>query len=96
MDFSPWVFDTWGGLQKAGAEVWKAVLNRTVTGLVGSARAQAVTAIRRGLVVAVMRGIAVQLELMSTTGPPGWPDEAGDVLTGIQVDDAGNELPHLD
>ena len=69
------------------------VVTRAVSRLVGVARAQSVTAIRRGLVVAVMRGLAVQLDLMATAGPPIWSHAAGDVLPGIQVDEAGNECP---
>ena len=68
--FTPGVMDTWGGIHGTGTALWKAVVKRAVCGLQGPTRAASVTALRRGLVVAIMRGVASQLETMQTTCPP--------------------------
>ena len=63
-----------------------------MAGLVGESRATAVTALRRGLSIAVLKGVASQLEVLTTTAPPLWCDTDGDVLDGESpVDEAGNE-----
>lgn len=89
--FTPGVIDTWGGLQPRAQSLWKAITKRAVAGLVGTARANAVTSLRRGLSVAVMRGVAAQLETLQMTCPPQWADADDEVLMGEALDDAGND-----
>ena len=70
--------------------LWKGIVKRAVAGLMGTSRTAATTAIRRGLSLAVMRGVATQLEALLTTSPPTWADADDPVLCGDEVDDAGN------
>jgi len=49
VDFSPMVFDTWGGLHGAGKEVVKAIFARCAASLLPGARPAAVGALRLGL-----------------------------------------------
>ena len=93
IDFQPAVFDTWGGGHLGTPSFVKAVVKRAAAALVGRARVDAVTAMRRGVALAVMRGVAVQLEVLLTTAPPLWADDATHVLVGEVVDDAGNSWP---
>ena len=94
ISFSPGVFDTWGGAQHTMQVLWKGMVKRAVAGLVGTSRATAATAIRRGLSLSVMRGVATQLEALLTTSPPSWSDSDDPVLCGEEVDDAGNAWSH--
>jgi len=64
MDFSPMVFDTWGGLHGAGKEVVKAVFARCTAPLLPSARPAAGGALRQGLSVQLGRPVARQLEAL--------------------------------
>ena len=75
--------------------LWKSMVKRAVAGLMGQSRVVATTAIRRGLSLAVMRGVATQLEALLTTSPPMWTDEDGPVLCAEEVDDAGNSWGRL-
>ena len=69
------------------------MVKRAVAGLVGLSRVTAVTALRRGLTIAVLKGVASQLEILTTTTPPTWIDTDGEVLDGeAPVDEAGNEI----
>ena len=70
IDFTPAVFDTWGGFQQGTAPLLKAVVKRTAAALTGRARVEAVTAMRRGIALSTMRGVASQLEVLTTTAPP--------------------------
>jgi len=72
VDFSPMVFDTWGGLHGAGKEVVKAVFARC-SALLGPGRAE-VGALRQGLSVQLGRSVARQLEalMMVSTETPAW------------------------
>jgi len=75
VDFSPMVFDTWGGLHGAGKEVVKAMFARCTAPLLPSARPAAVGALRQGLSVQLGRSVARQLEalmLVSTETPAWW------------------------
>jgi len=51
VEFSPMLFDTWGGLHGAGKEVVKAIFNPCTAPLLPSARPAAVGALRQGLSV---------------------------------------------
>jgi len=70
VDFSPMVFDTWGGLHGAGKEVVKAVFARCSASLLPSARPAAVGALRQGLSVQLGRSVA--LMMVSTEAPAWW------------------------
>jgi len=74
LDFSPMVFDTWGGLHGAGEEVVKAVFARCTAPLLPSARPAAVVAMRQGLGPQLGRSVARQLEalMMVSTEAPAW------------------------
>jgi len=75
VDFSPMVFDTWGGgLHGAGKELAKAVFARCTAPLLPSARPAAVGALRQGLSVPPGRSVARQLEvlMMVSTETPVW------------------------
>jgi len=75
VDFSPMVFDTWGGgLHGAGKEVVKAVFARCTAPLLPGARPAAVGALRQGLIVQLGRSEARQLEalMMVSTDTPAW------------------------
>jgi len=64
VDFSPMVFDTWGGLHGAGRDVVKAVFARCTASLLPSASPAAVGALRQGLSVQLGRSVARQLETL--------------------------------
>ena len=49
---------------------WKVIVKRGVAGFAGRSRELAATALRRGLAVALMRGVVNQLDNMHTTLPP--------------------------
>jgi len=74
VDFSPMVFDTWGGLHGAGKDVVKAVSARCTACLLPGASAAAVGALRQGLAVQLGRSVARQLEalMMVPTETPAW------------------------
>jgi len=63
-DFTPMVFDTWGGLHGAGKEVVKAVFARCTASLLPGARPAAVGALRQGLSAQLGRSVARQLEAL--------------------------------
>jgi len=69
VDFSPMVFDTWGGLHSSGKELVKAMFTRCTAPLLPSARPAAVGTLRQGLSVPLGRSVAQQLEapMMVTT-----------------------------
>jgi len=73
VDFSPIVFDTWGGLHGAGKEVVKAMFRCTAP-LLPSARPAAVGSLRQGLGVQMGCSVSRQLEalMMVTTEAPAW------------------------
>jgi len=74
VDFSPMVFDTWGGLHGAGKEVVKAMFARCNAPLLPGARPAAVGALRQGLSVQLGRSLVRQLEalMMVSTETPAW------------------------
>jgi len=74
VDFSPMVFDTWGGLHRAGKVVAKAMFARCTAPLLPSARPAAVGALRQGLSVQLGRSVARQLEalIMVSREAPAW------------------------
>ena len=82
VDFSPAVFDTWGGTHVGMPALWKSVVKKAVVGLIGKQRTDSVTALRRGLSLAAMRGVAEQLEVLLSTSPPLWVDGDDDILAG--------------
>jgi len=75
VDFSPMVFDTWGGLHGAGKAVVKAVFARCTACLLPGARPAAVWALRQGLSVQLGRSVVRKLEalmIVSTEAPAWW------------------------
>jgi len=74
VDFSPMVFDTWGGLHRAWKEVVKAVFARCTSSLLPGARHVVVGALRQGFSVQLGRSVARQLEalMMVSTEMPAW------------------------
>jgi len=62
VNFSPVVFDTWGGLHRAGKAVVKAVVARCTASLLPDARPAAVGALGHGFSVQLHRLVARQLE----------------------------------
>jgi len=74
VDFSPMVFNTWGGLHGAAKEAVKAMFTRCTAQLLPSARPAAVGALRQGLSVQLGRSLARQLEalMMLSTETPAW------------------------
>jgi len=73
-DFSPMVFDTWGGPHGAGKDVLKAMFARCTAPLLPSARPAAVVSLRQGLSVQLGRSVAQQLVtlMMVSTETPVW------------------------
>jgi len=73
VDFSPMVFDNWGGLHGAGKGAVTAIFARC-TSLLPGARPAAVGALRQGLSVQLGRLVARQLEamMMVATETPTW------------------------
>jgi len=75
VDFSPMVFDTWGGLHGAGKAVVKAVFARCTASRLPGSRTAAVGALRQGLSVQQGRSVDRQLEalmMVSTETPACW------------------------
>jgi len=74
VDFSPIVFDTWGGLHGAGKEVVKAMFARCTAPVLPGARPAAVGALRQGLNMQLGRSVARQLEalMMVSMEAPAW------------------------
>jgi len=72
VDFSPMVFDTWGGLHGAGQAAVKAIFFRCTASLLPGARLAAVGARRQGLRVQLGHFVARQLgiQMMVTTEAP--------------------------
>jgi len=64
VDFSPMVFDTWGGLHGAGKDVVKAIFARCTASFLPGARPAAVAALRQGLSVQLGRFVPRQLEAL--------------------------------
>jgi hypothetical protein len=68
-EFSPMVFDPWGGLHGQGAIVWKQITHAATSGLTQKLRDSEVYALRRSLAVKVATSVATQLEIVQLTSP---------------------------
>jgi len=64
LDFSPMVFETWGGLHGAGKDLVKAIFARCTASLLPGAQPAASGALRQGLSVQLGRSVARQLEAL--------------------------------
>ena len=62
--FTPMIFDTWGGLHGAGRTLWAAMAAKCAGRGVPQYQPARVGILRQGLAVAVMRGMAPQLQVL--------------------------------
>jgi hypothetical protein len=88
-NFTPMVFDTWGGVHGAGAALWKAIGFAATTGLPDTLRDLRLYALNRALSVKIALAVASQLETLQLTSPT-LPSPPGSIPLPVGTDLYGN------